>query len=319
MKNVLFKNIVMNNSNSIQKTLIGLRKPILEIEYSLSQRSGFGRISKEQLHQNNINLEDQKIETFDYRGINFNMIVCLPGEVKSIASVDYDSSKKGYVLTMKSQKVDKAFMLGETEVTQELFEAVMGYNYSKFQDNHDFTCRKPVETTTWYDCIDFCNRLSILMGRRPYYSMKKIKLGGQDSMLTKAMPKSILKAVVAEIPNSNGFRLPSESEWQLAYAAGKSNQYAEINNPAMSVDIAWFGSNSGGQTHLVAQKKPNEAGFYDMNGNVWEWCWDASSADKNKRIALGGGYDSPMTSMITPNSIDMNIRIDFIGFRIALD
>jgi hypothetical protein len=319
VKNILFKNLVMNDSVSTQKTLIGLREPILEIEYSSSQKSGTGRESKRTFYQNNINLENRKIKTFDYQGINFNMIVCLPGEVKSIASVDYDSSKKSYVLTMKSQEVDKAFMLGETEVTQELFQAVMGYNYSKFQDNHEFICRKPVETITWYDCIDFCNRLSILMGLRPYYSMKKIKRGGQDSMGTKAMPKSIFKAVVTEIPNSNGFRLPRESEWQLAYAAGKSNQYDEINNPALSVDIAWFDSNSGGQTHHVAQKKPNDAGFYDMNGNVWEWCWEASSADKNKRIALGGSYDSPVTSMITPTPLDINIRIFFIGFRIALD
>ncbi|MEN3027601.1 MAG: SUMF1/EgtB/PvdO family nonheme iron enzyme, partial [Chlorobiota bacterium] len=146
-----------------------------------------------------------------------------------------------------------------TEVTQELWTAVMGYNPSWVRDP-----RRPVENITWWEAVDFCNRLSLRHGLRPCY------LRSGDSVIWDRA--------------ANGYRLPTEAEWEYACRAGTTTDtYAgDLRQPWGGCDeeeplleeLAWYCRNSNDRTHPVGQKRPNGFGLYDMLGNVAEWCWD---------------------------------------------
>jgi sulfatase modifying factor 1 len=133
---------------------------------------------------------------------------------------------------------------------------------------------RPVEVT-WSDAVAYCNWLSEKEGLPPCYSGKG-------------------KVTRCDF-SANGYRLPTEAEWEYAARGGTKTRgytYAGSDNPD---DVAWYADNSGGQIHPVGQKQPNELGLYDMSGNIWEWCWDwydgsyyaSSPASDPKGPALG--------------------------------
>ena len=112
----------------------------------------------------------------------------------------------------------------------------------------------PVEQITWYDAIAFCNKKSIEEGLKPCYEI----YDGQIQCDFKG----------------NGYRLPTEAEWEYAARGGrysKNFKYAESDNLD---EVAWYAKNSNRMTHPKGQKRENELGLYDMCGNVFEWCWD---------------------------------------------
>ena len=167
----------------------------------------------------------------------------------------------------------------QTEVTQKFFQAVMGWNDSKFQENH----QNPVESVSWYDCISFCNKLSELLGFQSCYRISDIRINYQS--------KNIGSAVVTWDEAANGFRLPTVSEWGLFAKAGTQNQWAGTDVKSELKQYAWYNDNSGMEPHPVGEKLPNEWGLYDMTGNVSEWCWDkVSPSDDSMRKLCGGSY-----------------------------
>jgi formylglycine-generating enzyme required for sulfatase activity len=145
----------------------------------------------------------------------------------------------------------RSFYLGVCEVTQREWIAVMGNNPSTFKGD-----ALPVETVSWYEAAAFCNRLSLKEGLTPAYRRTGV-------------------GIVCDF-NANGYRLPTEAEWEYAAKGGAEAgevpfEYAGGNDVDM---VGWYENNSGGTSRAVGTMAPNILGLYDMSGNVWEWCWD---------------------------------------------
>ncbi|MEL7534732.1 MAG: formylglycine-generating enzyme family protein [Bacteroidota bacterium] len=186
------------------------------------------------------------------------------------------------------------FYLAKYPLTQDLYQRIMGENPSHFKG-----LQKPVECVSCLDAVKFCNQLSAQMGLAPYYEIE------QTSLKVKAFEQR------------NGYRLPTEAEWQYACQAGtQSVRYGELD------DIAWYKANAGGSTQAVGQKAPNAWGLSDMLGNVWEWCSDIYDEEiyGSYRVFRGGGYFDEARSILATNrrrSHPVAMKIEDLGFRIA--
>jgi formylglycine-generating enzyme required for sulfatase activity len=112
----------------------------------------------------------------------------------------------------------------------------------------------PVTMVSWYEATEYCNRLSIARGLKPCYETDVEQ--------------------VSFDPMADGYRLPTEAEWEFAARGGRNSRGTQYAGGDELSEVGWFNGNSGGQLQPVSRKRPNELGIYDMSGNVWEWCWD---------------------------------------------
>ncbi len=213
--------------------------------------------------------------------------------------VGYDDEHPQHQVTLDG------YWIAETEVTQALWTAVMGTTVTEQRDKADKSLsldgtgdNYPMYYVSYEEALDFCKELNMLTG------------------------------------NKYKFTLSTEAQWEFAARGGnKSNDFKYSGST--SVDkVAWYLDNSGGKTHPVKGKAPNELGLYDMSGNVWEWCLDwysssyySNSPSKNPqgpssgsdRILRGGSWDSSesLCSVACRGANIPSSRYSYNGFRIV--
>ena len=212
------------------------------------------------------------------------------------------------------------FWMSKYEISQKQYEFVMNNNPSNIKcDNY------PVDNVEFVDAVKFCNKLSVVHGLDPVYSI---------FLYTKYCPKNSETFNVFEInKNANGFRLPTNVEWEYACRAGTITAYPWGDEWRYEDDVdiyMWYRENSSGVIHEIGSLEPNPWGLYDMLGNVQEWCHDTEvhsfetitdpevKIGKNSEILKGGMYSSKAYDCrIISSSLPSN---DFkgAGFRIIL-
>jgi formylglycine-generating enzyme required for sulfatase activity len=166
-----------------------------------------------------------------------------------------------------------------------------------------------VSDVTWYDAVEFCNRLSEKERLHPYYRLENEKRDEKSGRITEA---SVVPG------NGNGYRLPKEVEWEIACRASTTTEYSFGENDSDLPDYAWFTDNAAGEAHPVAEKRPNAWGLHDMHGNVWEWCEDWY-AEGVLRVIRGGSWN--FSAVNCRSSCRFRVepadRDDNLGFRVA--
>ena len=244
---------------------------------------------------NSVMLTFSSNETITVNGVSFTMIKVEGGTFRMGATSEqggdaYSDEKPVHSVTLSD------YYIGETVVTQELWEAVMGNNPSTFKGRFLFklkSAQKPVESVSWHDCKEFITKLNRLTGKN--------------------------------------FRLPTEAEWEYAARGGNKSKGYKYSGSNTIGNVACYDGNSG--THNVKTKSPNELGIYDMSGNVWEWCEDwkggySSGSQTNPkgpssgsdRVLRGGSWlsSAEFCRVSIRNYTDPDNRIIDYGFRLAL-
>ena len=249
----------------------------------------------------------------DGKSVDFRMIEVKSGEfmmgaTSEQAGAEFDETPAHKV------KLTKDYFIGETEVTQALWEAVMGSNPSGFCKDDPDRGSLPVENMSWNEiCV-------------------------KDGFLDK-----LNDVLQGQLPEGRKFRLPTEAEWEYAARGGhKSPKVQTMYSGSGTIgEVAWYKNNSKGKTHPVKSLKANSLGLYDMIGNVWEWCSDwydntyytdsSNNGAKtvtdpqgpgagSERIARGGSSDEgPGICRVSfRGKLRPDDRLNFLGLRLAL-
>ena len=248
----------------------------------------------------------------------------------------YDANKPVHEVT-----ITKPFYMGKYEVTQAEYEKYCSYGSSSPSSSKGDGDNYPAYYVSWYDALVYCNKRSIAEGLTPCYSINDSTNPEEWGELPTTIYdplRDTWDAVECDW-NANGYRLPTEAEWEYAARAGDNTvdslTYSGTSDVNKLGEYAWYTSNSNNTTHEVGTKLPNAFGLYDISGNVWEWCWnwftdsydteaeggsDPTGASSGSfRVYRGGGWfcGSNNASVIDRINGDPSGRDYERGFRVV--
>jgi len=249
--------------------------------------------------------DDKNRKTFTVNGVSFTMKLVGGGTFQmgaqntNSSQGNYDSDARNNESPVHSVTLDGYYM-GETEVTQALWKAVMDTvptHNGGWTNGFGYGDDYPAYRVSWNDVQEFILKLNQMTGKK--------------------------------------FRLPTEAEWEYAARGGKKSKGYKYSGSNTLSEVAWYGDNSGGKTHPVKGKQPNELGIYDMSGNVWEWCSDwhvsdyyGNSSSKSPkgpdsgkfREQRGGGWNVKKEDcrVSERGGNEPEVRYNNIGFRLVL-
>ncbi|MEJ6018603.1 formylglycine-generating enzyme family protein [Corynebacterium sp. H113] len=201
------------------------------------------------------------------------------------------------------------FELAATVVTNELWNEVHGVTGDPTRTHF------PKTEVSWREAILFCNALSTKEGLAPVYEVLERVITAPTQWRPHSEPEADDWLVTWD-QDADGYRLPTDAEWQVACRAGTTGaRYGRLD------DIAWYEGNSEGHIHPVQTKSANSWGLFDLLGDVWEWCWDLYDPEVYGayRIIRGGGWSDPEWSCRAGvrRKTSPLASFDDLGFRVA--
>ncbi len=255
------------------------------------------------------------------------------GTFKMGSNVGYSDNKPVHEVT-----ITKPFYIGKYEVTQAEYEVYCSYGSSSPSSSYGDGDNYPAYYVSWYDALVYCNKRSMAEGLTPCYSIND----STDPAVWGDVPTSINSTwnAVECNWNVNGYRLPTEAEWEYAARAGDNTvdslTYSGTSDVNELEKYSWYLYNSDSTTHEVGKKEANAFGLYDMSGNVWEWCWNwftdsydttteggsnptGPSAGSNRVYRGGSWSDYARNASVSCRNYDgsPSIRIYDLGFRVV--
>ena len=265
------------------------------------------------------------------QGVPMAMRWCPPGKFKMGSPESEPERVKEEA--QREVTLTQGFWIAETEVTQALWTALGQRNAAKWKGKDN-----PADSVLWYEAVEFCNQLSAASGLRPAYAINKETKDPNNKLDDKGDP---MKWQVTLVQGADGFRLPTEAQWEYACRAGTTTAFSwgDTINPSQANYNGGNIYNKGEKGPYLATTTPvgkyaaNPWGLVDMHGNVWEWCWDwygpyASGAETDPagpavgtlRVIRGGVWHyKPAYLRSTARYKDKPAkRWDLLGFRPVL-
>lgn len=255
---------------------------------------------------------------------------CSPEKPDQLVLVSGGNFVNKNSIYFEKKETISSFYISKYEITQKEWTEIMGNNPSGFKGDN-----LPVETVNWYDCIEYCNKRSQKEGLKLYYNINKEKKDPKN-----INENDIIKWTITVNEDANGYRLPTEAEWEYASGGGQMSKSFKYSGSDKIDDVAWHWRNAGNETlsgnwnwpaiennknktNPVGKKKPNELGLYDMSGNVREWCFDwymdLNIGSGYLRVCKGGGWlgDEHCCEPSYRGNFDANGMGSDQGFRVC--